>query len=162
MDALDIGTPEGAAAWGDVAGRRHVARHARPPERDDARAAWLAVCTSSTAPEVFEAFARAFMSRASAELAAENTDALAELPDDERAALERGIQDTLRLAHGCGALLGLQEAARAALRAALRYGCPALAERSAERLCDVQRDLEATMPRPVGPVGPVAALEIDA
>ena len=155
MDALDIGTPEGAAAWGDVAGRRHVARHARPPERDDARAAWLAV-SSSPMPE---AYARAFMVRGAAELAAENTDALAELPDDERAALERGIQDTLRLAHGCGALLGLQEAARAALRAALRYGCPALAERSAERLCDVQRDLEATMPRPVGPV---AALEIDA
>ncbi|HVK70366.1 MAG TPA: hypothetical protein VM694_38195 [Polyangium sp.] len=135
MTALDIHTLEGAEAWGDIAGRRFVEQYANPPERDDTREAWRAVCPGeATAPEVFEAFARAFMGRAAAELAAERADTLAA---DECAELERAVVDTLR-ASFAGRILGQQEAARQALRASIRYGFDLHARRAAERLCDVQ------------------------
>ncbi|HVK70413.1 MAG TPA: hypothetical protein VM694_38435 [Polyangium sp.] len=140
METLDIHTPEGAEAWGDVAGRRFVAQHASPPERDDAREAWRAACPETTAPEVFQTFARAFMGRAAAELAAEHADTRAELPDDERAELEHAVTDTLRVSRE-GRIIGQQEAARQALRASIRYGLDLHARRAAERLCEVQGSL---------------------
>lgn len=142
MNMLDLHTTAGAETWGDVAGRRFVARYASPPERADARAAWRAVCDAPTSAEVFEAFARAFMGRAAAELAAELAHVMTEHSAEERAELERGVMDTLHASRE-GRLVGQQEAARQALRASIRYGLDTYARQAAERLCEVQGALDA-------------------
>lgn len=122
-----------AESWGNVWGRWVAQTSGKWPERDQARAEWTRRTGNVLAEgPAFEAFTRAALVRAAAELGAEsNARALGE---QERAEIARTLRETLALSRSATTKLARAEACRSALRSAIRYGFQGIARDAAEAL----------------------------